>query len=139
MTNLEEARAFFAGDRFATENGAVIDEIGADYAVCSMKITPHHLNAAGRVMGGAVFMLADFAFAVASNFGHPADVTTTSQITFLRPSQGKMENPPADHPSGERKNENIKNRPGASCKICGRLQGNRYVLSFRENSSFSSR
>lgn len=90
MTKLEEARAFFAGDRFATENGAVIDEIGEHYAICSMEITPHHLNAAGRVMGGAVFMLADFAFAVASNFGHPADVTTTSQITFLRPSQGKM-------------------------------------------------
>lgn len=90
MTKLEEARAFFAGDRFATENGAVIDEIGEHYAICSMKITPHHLNAAGRVMGGAVFMLADFAFAVASNFSHPADVTTTSQITFLRPSQGKL-------------------------------------------------
>lgn len=90
MTKLEEAQAFFAGDRFATENGAVIDEIGEHYAICSMELTPHHLNAAGRVMGGAVFMLADFAFAVASNFGHPADVTTTSQITFLRPSQGKM-------------------------------------------------
>ena len=90
MTKLEEARAFFAGDRFATENGAVIDEIGEHYAICSMELTPHHLNAAGRVMGGAVFMLADFAFAVASNFGHPADVTTPSQITFLRPSQGKM-------------------------------------------------
>lgn len=90
MTKLEEARAFFAGDRFATENGAVIDEIGEHYAICSMEITPHHLNAAGRVMGGAVFMLAEFAFAVASNFGHPADVTTTSQITFLRPSQGKL-------------------------------------------------
>lgn len=90
MTKLEEARAFFAGDRFATENGAVIDEIGEHYAICSMEITPHHLNAAGRVMGGAVFLLADFAFAVASNFGHPADVTTTSQITFLRPSQGKL-------------------------------------------------
>ena len=89
MTKLEEARAFFAGDRFATENGAVIDEIGEHYAICSMELTPHHLNAAGRVMGGAVFMLADFAFAVASNFGHPADVTTTSQITFLRASQGK--------------------------------------------------
>lgn len=88
MTKLEEARAFFAGDRFATENGAVIAEIGEHYAICSMELTPHHLNAAGRVMGGAVFMLADFAFAVASNFGHPADVTTTSQITFLRPSQG---------------------------------------------------
>ena len=90
MTKLEEARAFFAGDRFATENGAVIDEIGEHYAICSMEITPHHLNAAGRVMGCEVFMLSDFAFAVASNFGHPADVTTTSQITFLRPSQGKL-------------------------------------------------
>ena len=88
MTKLEEARAFFAQDRFATENGAVIEEIGADYAVCSMTVTPHHQNAAGRVMGGAVFMLADFAFAVASNFGHAPDVTTTSQITFLRAPQG---------------------------------------------------
>lgn len=88
MTKLEEARAFFAQDRFATENGAVIEEIGSDYAVCSMTVTPHHQNAAGRVMGGAVFMLADFAFAVASNFGHAPDVTTTSQITFLRAPQG---------------------------------------------------
>ena len=60
MTKLEEARLFFAKDRFATENGAVIDEIGEHYAICSMEITPHHQNAAGRVMGGAVFMLADF-------------------------------------------------------------------------------
>lgn len=89
MTTLEQARAFFAQDRFATENGAAIAEIGADYAICTMEITPHHQNAAGRVMGGAVFMLADFAFAVASNFGYPAAVTTTSQITFLRASQGK--------------------------------------------------
>ena len=89
MTKLEEARLFFAKDRFATENGAVIDEIGEHYAICSMEITPHHQNAAGRVMGGAVFMLADFAFAVASNFGNPPDVTATSQVTFLRASHGK--------------------------------------------------
>ena len=90
MTKLEEARAFFAQDRFATENGAVIEEIGPDYALCSMTVTPHHQNAAGRVMGGAVFMLADFAFAVASNFGHAPDVTATSQFTFLRASQGSV-------------------------------------------------
>ncbi len=88
MTKLEEARAFFAGDRFATENGAVIDEIGPDYALCSMALTAHHQNAAGRVMGGAVFLLADFAFAVASNFGYPPAVTTTSQITFLHAPKG---------------------------------------------------
>lgn len=88
MTKLEEARAFFAQDRFATDNGAVIDAIGPDGAVCSMEITAHHQNAAGRVMGGAVFMLADFAFAVASNFGYPPAVTTTSQITFLHAPKG---------------------------------------------------
>ena len=32
-----------------------------------MKIEPRHRNAAGIIMGGAIFTLADFAFAVASN------------------------------------------------------------------------
>ena len=103
MTKLEEARAFFAGDRFATENGAVIDEIGEHYAICSMEITPHHLNAAGRVMGGAVFMLADFAFAVASNFGHPADVTTTSHhVSPPLPGEDAVRQKPGASPGKNR-------------------------------------
>lgn len=88
MTKLEEARAYFAQDRFATENGAVIAEIGDDYAVCTMVLEPRHRNALGNVMGGAVFMLGDFAFAVASNFDKLPTVSTTSQITFLRAAKG---------------------------------------------------
>ncbi len=87
-SELNEARAFFEGDRFCMVNGAVIDEIGPDYAVCSLEVTDRHRNALGNVMGGAVFMLADFAFAVASNFGHQPTVTTTSQISFLRGAKG---------------------------------------------------
>ena len=79
MTNLEEARAYFAQDRFATENGAVIREIGEGYAVCSLELTERHRNALGNVMGGAVFMLGDFAFAVASNYGKRPTVSTTTQ------------------------------------------------------------
>lgn len=88
MNTLEEARAYFEHDRFATENGAVIDEVTNTYAVCSLTLTDHHRNAMGNVMGGVLFMLGDFAFAVASNFGKPHTVSATSQITFLRASKG---------------------------------------------------
>ena len=63
---LNEVRKFFENDKFATENGAVIDEIGDYTATCSLKITDSHRNAMGAVMGGVYFMLADFAFAVAA-------------------------------------------------------------------------
>jgi len=88
MTKLEEARAYFAQDRFATENGAVIEALGENYVVCSLQLENRHRNALGNVMGGAVFMLGDFAFAVASNFGRRPTVSTTSQITFLRAAKG---------------------------------------------------
>ena len=90
MYTLEEARAYFEQDRFATENGAKIAEIGEDYAVCTLNLEPKHRNALGNVMGGAIFMLGDFAFAVAANIGGRATVSTTSQITFLRAPRGNV-------------------------------------------------
>ena len=65
---LEEVRKIFEDDRFATENGAVIDQVGPHSATCSLTITASHRNAMGAVMGGTYFMLADFAFAVAANW-----------------------------------------------------------------------
>lgn len=88
MNDLENARAYFQNDRFATENGAVIAEIADTYAVCTLNLTDRHRNAMGNVMGGVLFMLGDFAFAVASNFGKQNTVSATSQITFLRASKG---------------------------------------------------
>ena len=88
MKSLEEVKKIFEGDRFATENGAVIEEIGDRSAVCSLVITASHRNAMGAVMGGTYFMLADFAFAVASNFGKNPTVSTTSQITYLKAPKG---------------------------------------------------
>ena len=46
---LEEVRKIFGGDRFATENGAVIEEIGHHSATCSLVITNSHLNTMGSV------------------------------------------------------------------------------------------
>ena len=85
---LEEVRRIFEADRFATENGAVIDEIGDHSAVCSLVITDSHRNAMGAVMGGTYFMLADFAFAVAANWEKMGCVSLHSDISFLRSAKG---------------------------------------------------
>ena len=86
---LEEVRKIFAGDRFATENGAVIEEIGEHSATCSLIITDSHRNAMGAVMGGAYFMLADFTFAVASNWEKMGCVSLRSDISFLCAAKGE--------------------------------------------------
>ena len=86
---LEDVRRIFEGDRFATENGAVIEEIGEHSAVCSLIITDSHRNAMGAVMGGTYFMLADFAFAVAANWEKMGCVSLRSDISFLGAARGK--------------------------------------------------
>jgi acyl-CoA thioesterase len=86
---LEQVRKMFEGDRFATENGAVIDEIGDQTATCSLRITDSHRNAMGAVMGGAYFMLADFAFAVAANWESMGCVSLHSDISFLGAAKGQ--------------------------------------------------
>ena len=89
MKTLEEVRNIFESDRFATENGAVIEEIGDHSAVCSLVITDSHRNAMGAVMGGVYFMLADFAFAVAANWEKMGCVSLRSDISFLGAAKGK--------------------------------------------------
>lgn len=87
--NLEEIREIFAKDHFATENGAVIEEVREHYARCSVELTERHFNAAGGVMGGVHFMLADFAFAVATNWNGMGVVSLSSTISYLGAVKGK--------------------------------------------------
>ena len=89
IKSLEEVRRIFSGDRFATENGAVIEEIGKNSAVCSLVITDSHRNAMGAVMGGTYFMLADFAFAVAANWEKMGCVSLHSDMSFLGSAKGE--------------------------------------------------
>lgn len=87
--DLKEAREFFSNDLFAVkQTNAVIDEVGDGFALCSMEYRKEHLNAAGSVMGGAIFTLADFAFAVASNSTGRLTVSLSSQISFMSPPKG---------------------------------------------------
>lgn len=86
---LDEVRERFSHDRFATVNGAVIDEIGEGCARCSMALKDTHRNALGAVMGGAIFTLADFAFAVASNWNKNPQVSLNASISFLGRAKGE--------------------------------------------------
>lgn len=85
---LGEVRERFSHDRFATVNGAVIEELAEGYAKCSMQISDNHKNALGAVMGGAIFTLADFAFAVATNWQENPVVSLDASITFLGKAKG---------------------------------------------------
>ena len=84
LKTIEELRKFFEADRFAAEMGAVITECGEGGATVEMDAGPRHLNAAGTVQGGALFTLADFAFAVAANAGGVLTVSLQNSISFLR-------------------------------------------------------
>ncbi len=92
MTEIERVRKFFEGDVFATAaTGIEISEIGDKWAKCTLKLDSRHKNAANQVMGGAIFTIADFTFAVATNRSADAvTVTTSSNISFVGTVKGDM-------------------------------------------------
>lgn len=89
MKPSEQTVQIFMKDRFATENGAVIEEVDDHYAKCSLKIEDRHRNAMGAVMGGVYFTLADFALAVASNWQEMGSVSLNSEIAYLTAAKGE--------------------------------------------------
>ncbi len=89
MKPAEEIVELFGKDRFATDNGAVIEEVDDHYAKCSLRLTARHRNAMGAVMGGVYFTLADFAFAVASNWQEVGTVSLNSEIAYLGAARGE--------------------------------------------------
>lgn len=71
-------------DRFAAGAGVRLVEIGDGYARAEMTVTESHVNGANVCQGGAIFTLADLAFAAAVNSGGLMTVGTTNNITYLR-------------------------------------------------------
>ncbi len=71
-------------DRFAAAAGAQIVEIVDGVARAQMTVTETHLNGAGVCQGGAIFTLADLAFAAAVNSCGLMTVGTNNNITYLR-------------------------------------------------------
>ena len=87
--SVESAREFFYKDKYAVMTEVTLDELTEDEAICSLEITDDHRNAYGGVMGGVMFTLADFAFAVLSNQIHQLTVAQQVDIHYLSAPKGE--------------------------------------------------
>jgi acyl-CoA thioesterase len=81
---MDELAAFVENDSFARNLGIEMLDYGVGYAKARLTIRSNHLNSAGILHGGAIFSLADAAFAVASNSHGPLAVAVTASISFFR-------------------------------------------------------
>lgn len=89
MENLVDIKEYFKNDEYATKTSQIeILDAKENYAKCAVKITNAHLNAAGFVMGGLIFTLADFTFAVAVNRRNKWVVSLSSTINYTNPTKG---------------------------------------------------
>jgi acyl-CoA thioesterase len=88
MKTIEEVREFFKADRYAHDCGVWIAHIDDGYAKCTLTIEERHQNAAGTVMGGVLFTMADFTCAVAANWNRGITVTIDGQINYLGVAKG---------------------------------------------------
>ncbi|MEI6826741.1 MAG: PaaI family thioesterase [Desulfuromonadales bacterium] len=82
---MQELQQFFStGDCFALHAGIELVEVGTGWAKARMNIEPFHFNRAKTVHGGAIFTLADFAFAVASNSHGNLAMGINTSVSFVK-------------------------------------------------------
>ena len=69
-------------DRFAAVNGIQLTEVREGYARAEMTVGEEHLNGGNVCQGGALFTLADLAFAAVTNSRGQLSFGVQSSITF---------------------------------------------------------
>lgn len=77
-------KEFFKKDIFALEAGVELLEVGNGTARARMEILPKHLNGGGVCQGGAIFTLADLAFAAATNSHAELTFSIQANIQFFK-------------------------------------------------------
>jgi len=100
---MPDLRSFFGGDRFAARNGIELVEVEEGRALARLTVSGEHLNAAAVVQGGAVFTLADFAFAAASNSRGNVALAIEAHVTFLRAVRSGVLHAEAKEEGGSRR------------------------------------
>jgi len=86
---MEEMKRFFSeNDLFARHCGIELLDVGPGRARAAMRIEPFHHNAAKTVHGGAIFTLADFAFAAASNSHGKLSLAINASVSFVKAATG---------------------------------------------------
>jgi acyl-CoA thioesterase len=81
---MKDTEQFFQLDTYARDSGIELLEASPGKARVKMEVTRNHLNSHQTAHGGAIFTLADTAFAVASNsHGVPA-AAINAHISFMK-------------------------------------------------------
>jgi len=79
--------AMWKDDHTSQSNGMKVEAVGPGTATLSMVVRKDHLNGHGSCHGGAIFTLADSAFAFACNSHNKVTVAQHCSVTFLAPGR----------------------------------------------------
>ena len=91
MEFFEQLKQFInENDTFGKSSRMKLTEVREGYAEAVMEITENSCNAVGTVQGGAIFTLADMAFAGAANSFGDKCVAMSASVSFIRPGSGKF-------------------------------------------------
>lgn len=77
-------------DRYAKLVDIKLVKIDLGYAVAQMEISEKHLNGVNIVQGGAIFTLADYAFAAAANSKGVVTLGINASISYFKSPKGKL-------------------------------------------------
>jgi acyl-CoA thioesterase len=83
----EVVRRYLEGDAYAKLADIELVSIAPGHARAKMKLGPQHLNGYGKVQGGAIFTLADLAFAAASNAYGTVAVGINVTISYMKAAE----------------------------------------------------
>jgi len=79
-----DLRRFFRRDRFAASAGARLLSVSPGRARARMRLSDRHMNGVDVAQGGAIFTLADLAFAAAANSHGTVAVAVNVAISFVK-------------------------------------------------------
>jgi len=100
-SKLKKLEQILRNDRFAGNNDIRLVSISKGEAVAELVISDKHLNGVDIIQGGALFTLADFAFAAASNSHGRIAVAANATISFFKGvSSGKLTATAKEYSSG---------------------------------------
>ena len=80
----ENLAGLLAADRFGRLAGIELVAVEPGRATARLRLTPTHWNGVGIAHGGALFTLADVAFAAASNARGRVAVAVQASVSFLK-------------------------------------------------------
>ena len=87
---MDKLKRVVEDDKFARYTGIELVKASPGYALARLEIENKHLNGLDFVQGGAIFTLADFAFAAASNEAGIPTLGINAAISYIKAPKGKV-------------------------------------------------